>query len=292
MYRLNKSVKFLLLVPCTVFIIWGIHYAFEKSMDAVIAELRAEFRENAMETNTIAGEDNTGCNGFSANNDSTIEALSVLTKDEDNNSNSVFSYVISDVPHLYQMENYPTGCESVAAVSLMKYYGIDISVDAFIDYYLDTAGTPYYEAGILKGESPWNYFIGDPRTEYGFGCYATVIKKAMDRCLPEEFCTLYIENKSLYDISNEYVSKGIPVMIWATMEMKEPVNGDSWELSDGTIFTFIRPEHALLLIGFDNEKYYFSDSMSKDTVVSYPKACCERAFGGLGNQALVIVPKD
>ena len=30
---------------------------------------------------------------------------------------------LTDVPHVYQKDTYPTGCESVAAVSKLQYYG-------------------------------------------------------------------------------------------------------------------------------------------------------------------------
>lgn len=48
----------------------------------------------------------------------------------------ILSWVIWDVPHIYQYDTYPTGCESVSAVCALRYSGADISVDDFIDKYL------------------------------------------------------------------------------------------------------------------------------------------------------------
>ncbi len=38
--------------------------------------------------------------------------------------------------HIYQTDNWPTGCESVTAVMALNAAGIEISVDDFIDDYL------------------------------------------------------------------------------------------------------------------------------------------------------------
>ena len=42
-----------------------------------------------------------------------------------------------EVPYLDQSEAYPTGCESVSTVMLLQYLGYDISVDTFIEQYLE-----------------------------------------------------------------------------------------------------------------------------------------------------------
>lgn len=197
-------------------------------------------------------------------------------------------YYIKNVPHILQTEDYPTGCESVAAVSLMQFYGIDITVDEFIDSYLPQADRPFSDGDVLYGESPWDYFIGDPRSTQGFGCYSTVIFNAMTRSIPKGRSVKTERELSLEEIAEKYVAKGSPVLIWATMEMKDAYEGKSWTLPDGGQFTFICPEHALLLIGFDDDMYYFSDSLVGEDVTSYPKKRCEAAFDALGRQAIVL----
>lgn len=206
------------------------------------------------------------------------------------------THIIKNVPHIWQLEDYPTGCESVAAVSLMNYFGMDITVDAFIDGYLKCSGEPCYEEGILVGESPWESFLGNPRSVYGFGCYATVIERAsneyMEACTDGEYVLRVIYDMDLNELCENYVSHDIPVMVWATIDMMEPYQGDRWQLPAGSIFTFICPEHALLLIGYDDEYYYFSDSMADEAVVSYKKEACEAAYAGLYRQAIVISPMN
>lgn len=200
------------------------------------------------------------------------------------------SVLIENFPHIYQMLKYPTGCESVAAVSLMQFYGVNITVENFIDFHLPTADYPYYEDNVMYGESPWDAFIGEPYSDSGYGCYSTVIVKAMKSALPQNYEIRAIYNIPMTTLCSEYIDKGQPVMIWATMDMREPYEGKSWLLPNGETFTFICPEHALVLIGYDDKSYYFCNPQSEEAVVSYPKASCEIAYNALYSQAVIMKP--
>lgn len=203
-------------------------------------------------------------------------------------------YLLEHVPHILQTEHYPTGCESVAAVSLLQYYDVDITIDAFIDNYLLKKDTPYYRDGssMLYGESPWDYFIGNPYSESGYGCYSSVIETAMKKVVSEKYCIQNLSDMDLSVLCENYIAKGNPVMIWATMYMQTPREGDTWILPNGEQFTFICPEHALLLIGYDAVSYYFSDSLVEDAVISYPKGDCEVAYDALYRQAIAVLPVE
>lgn len=198
--------------------------------------------------------------------------------------------IIENFPHICQMMKYPTGCESVAAVSLMQFYGVDITVEEFIDNHLPTADYPYYDGDIMYGESPWDVFIGEPYSDSGYGCYSTVIVRAMKSAISQDYEISALYNLPMSALCSEYIDKGQPVMIWATMEMQEPAEGRSWILPDGETFTFIRPEHALVLIGYDDNNYYFCDPRAEETVVSYPKSDCETAYNALYSQAIIMNP--
>ncbi len=200
------------------------------------------------------------------------------------------SHVIAGVPHIYQGEAYPTGCESAAAAALLNYYGYDITVGEFIDRYLPQTDRPVDGGdGNLYGESPYEYFIGDPRSQNGFGCYAPVIEKAMNEYLDGTgAAACIVENADMEALAKKYVSVDVPVLIWATMYMDTPQAGKSWILPNGESFTFMRPEHALLLIGYDDDSYYFSDSLSESEITVYSRSDCLEAFDAQGCQAIVL----
>ena len=41
------------------------------------------------------------------------------------------------VPYLSQSPRYPTGCESVSSVMLLQHLGYEITVDEWIEHYLE-----------------------------------------------------------------------------------------------------------------------------------------------------------
>ncbi len=92
-----------------------------------------------------------------------------------------------DVPYISQKGKYPTGCESVSTVMLLRFLGFDISVDKFIQNYLDCRNFEMRD-GQLYGPDPKEYFCGSPYSEDDFGCYAPVICKALRKVF-SEVCT-------------------------------------------------------------------------------------------------------
>lgn len=192
---------------------------------------------------------------------------------------------LSDVPFISQVGTYPTGCESVSAVMACRYAGISISVDAFIDY-LPRASFRY-ENGKMIGWHPNNYFMGDPKSYNGFGCYAPCIEKAIRKFLPGGYTFQNTTGTSLSSLCHQYIDNGIPVVVWATMYMNPPTKGRQWYLQeDGSLFQWIGREHCLVLTGYDNQYYYFNDPLSGK--VKYTKFLVETRFSQLGKQSLVI----
>mgnify|MGYP002620986401 CR=1 FL=1 len=88
--------------------------------------------------------------------------------------------MILDVPYIDQNVKYPTGCESVSTVMLLQYLGYKISVDEFIENYLEQ-DTFEQRRGEQYGPDPRKMFCGSPYDEESFGCYSPVIVKALNR---------------------------------------------------------------------------------------------------------------
>ena len=190
-------------------------------------------------------------------------------------------YKIIDAPFISQLGTYPTGCESVSTVMALKYAGVDISVDSFIDDYLPMTGVPF---------NPRISFGGDPRTTSGFGCYAPVIEKAVNNLLSGWAPHLFaysMHEYSLEKICSHYIDNNIPVILWATMRMDPPRNGAVLQYQ-GESIQWIIPEHCLLLVGYDDEHYIFNDPQQTRPLTYYKKAAVETAYAGLHKQAIAI----
>lgn len=199
------------------------------------------------------------------------------------------------VPYVEMTEDFPTGCESSGAVMLLRYCGIDIGLDGFVENYL-TCSALKVKNGKLTGPTPYEAFIGSPREKSGYGCYAPVIAESILKVLSEKG-----QNAGKWEIKNltgtpiktleEYVSGGTPVLIWATNNMAEPTKGTTWRVK-GTKeeFTWKRGEHCLVMTGADEGNYYFNDPVRGEGI-SYEKSLVESRYKQLGSQAIAILPE-
>ena len=197
--------------------------------------------------------------------------------------------VLSDVPIIAQRPTFPTGCESVSAVIALQYAGVDISVADFVDKYLDKSSKFYNENGKRYGPDPYKVFVGSPRTTASYGCMAPVIKNAINKIIGSD---LTVEDKTGYSLPmlcKEYIDKGTPCIVWASIGMLATYKSASWTLEDGSTYYFPANEHCLVLIGYSRTHYYFSDPY-RGAHVKYSRSISEKRYAELGRQALVLVP--
>lgn len=205
--------------------------------------------------------------------------------------------VLIDAPFIYQGIDYPNGCESVSAVMALQTLGIDMDVDTFIDEYLDCGYTPIVGG---KGGNPNSVYLGDPRSVYGWGCYAPVIARALKKFVPEEdFRVWTLSGTPVETLCRTYIDRGIPVIFWATVGMIDssaPEHYAHWTMPTGKYISYNVYLHCLLLVGYDDEHYYFNDPLVQASggrkTVAYPKDAVDIAYGILGRQAVVIVPRE
>jgi len=196
---------------------------------------------------------------------------------------------IINAPHVSQMPDFPTGCEAAAAVMALRYVGMTTTMDAFVDVHLDKTpgGTPFNPN--VTPFDPDETFGGNPRSTSAYGCYAPVIRNAMNRVLPGSgYSAQVLSNVSLKNLCAQYIDNGIPVVIWATVNMAAPQPGDSWTYNGKTI-QWIRPEHCLLLVGYDGSSYIFNDPSKSQALTYYSKSSVETAYAGQHKQAVVIL---
>ncbi len=208
-------------------------------------------------------------------------------------------YVLTDVPVIAQYPNYPTGCESVSAVIAMRYAGSDISIDDFIDKYLQK-GNFYTKDGVTYGPDPRTHFVGSPRSENSYGCMAPVIENAMNAYYqdkeqevnadyPGKKRVVNATGTEMDDLCRQYIVKGIPCLVWVSIGMVEPYYSRSWNLPNGGTYRWLPNEHCMVLIGYDATHYYFSDPY-RGAIVKYARQLSSNRYAAYGKQALAILP--
>ena len=195
--------------------------------------------------------------------------------------------VLLSIPPLSQYPAFPTGCELIAATMALRYAGETVSPDTLADRYLSTSTDWYWWAGSYHGPDPCAHFLGNPRKENSYGCFAPVIYRMLTTYLGDDSRVADATGTPLPELCERFLDVGVPVLVWATMEMRPVKAGATWLLPDGTAFTWPAGEHCLLLVGYDEKSYYFNDPRT-GTCVAYEKAVCEKRYGELGMQALAV----
>lgn len=198
-----------------------------------------------------------------------------------------------NVEYIDQSVRWPTGCESVSTVMALRFLGLPITVDEFIEK--DLACKPLHEEnGVLYGPDPNKYFIGDPHKDDGsYGCYAEAIVDAINRTRKrypdfgwEPVNQTGTDVKTLVE---KYVQRGIPVIFWATMDMQPAYYYGEWVLEDsGKKLVWKSREHCLLLTGYDEESYIFHDPWKNNGIVHHPKKLVEERHEEMFSMAVAF----
>ena len=117
-----------------------------------------------------------------------------------------------------------------------------------------------------------------------------MIETALRACVDDSYTVSNLTDTSLEELCDQYIDNDIPVILWATIRMRETNPISSWYLSDGTRFTWPGNEHCMLLVGYDDTQYYFNDPYT-GKLVAYDKTLTEDRFAELGRQAVAVFPR-
>lgn len=229
------------------------------------------------------------CNKQTEKNSETIETTAAVTTVPE-------SYKISGVPVITQ-DVLKAGCETYACTMLLQYWDFDINEFDFVDNYLITRPVYYGYGGELYGPDMNSAYAGDIYTGYGINA------PAMAKCMNNYIKTTKSELKAyplsevpLETLCEEYILDNKPVMCWETTNMDEPYIKASWivdyvdenaKFEIGDTVSWMQNEHCMVLVGYDQNNYYFCDSVA-GKLASYDKKIAEERYSQMGMQAIVI----
>lgn len=187
---------------------------------------------------------------------------------------------ITDLTPVCQYPELPTGCEVTALAMVLQYYGFSADKCDLADNYLDK--------GAIGTVDFHTTFVGDPRSEYSYGCYAPVIVTAANKYLDEQDTELKAcditgtEFEELF----KYTEKNIPVLVWCTIDLKPGHYTTTWNI-DGKDIKWYSSEHCMVLLGRDRDNVYTADPTT-GIIKTYSKKLMETRYKELFKQAVII----
>ena len=191
------------------------------------------------------------------------------------------TYKIDNFPTYYQYPNYPNGCESAALYNLLRFYKINVSMSHLVNN-LKKGDSHHYENGVYYGGNPEIEFVGDPRYANGYGVYQKPIIEVANK-----FKSGMIDytGHSLDEVL-KIVKKGIPVQIWASVNMQNTNVCTSWIYKPtGEKIDWICRLHSVVIIGFNKKRVFVSDSYT-GKIESYNRKQLEKIYNLYGKRAI------
>lgn len=266
-------------------------YTNKKSKDEMLhksndsSSLIADLENEISVLNNILEENDNFLNELNSKRDSiTEEIVSVEEKikeiEELKATMASNSKYIDGVITVNQHPSYPTGCESVALYILLRYYGVNVSIDDIISS-LPKGDLPHLKNGKFYGANPEIEFVGSPLTEYSYGVYNKPIRDVADMFKRGAKTKTGMD----FDEVIKLVDQDKPVMVWATINMIEPYISSRWIDSNGNVVEWKANEHALVVIGYDTDNIIVSDPYT-GSIRYYDRSLFISRYNYLGKRAV------
>ena len=201
---------------------------------------------------------------------------------------------IENVPYYSQRSLLPTGCELVSAKMVLEYYsGEEVPIKEITDrvhcqYPQDIDGKPC-------APHPSQAFIGDPWDPTSYGCFAAVVCDMMNELLPEGYTAAETSGTPVAELAETYIPQGTPVLLWATIAMIDSYPHGGWYLADENgeptdeWYEWLASEHCLVLIGYDEDYYYFNDPYAWSGCTKFRRERVEMRHEEIGGYSAVVL---
>lgn len=189
-----------------------------------------------------------------------------------------------DVPVIRQYPELPRGCEVTSLAMLLRHYGIDTDkTELAAEMQMDPTPIAYNKDGSIRSwGDPNTGFVGDITLHSrGFGIYHGGLYPLLKEYVPS---AVDLTGRTFEELE-EYVGNGVPVLVWTTSTYKAPTHWVTWESPNGPIRTTFQ-EHAVLLVGYDEQYVYVNDPLSGKKQAKVPKDQFESTWTIMGKQAL------
>lgn len=203
-------------------------------------------------------------------------------------TNSVNSERIP-IPIIIQNPELPNGCEITSLTAVLNYYGLELSKTEMAKKYLPQQ--PFSNKdGEKYGADPNKAYTGSPFEKYAASyVYAAPIAEAAKKVISDHQLALKVSNMSNQSPEDiiEVVNQGIPVVIWVTLDLTEPVKKSGWIIEDSNKYhEMYKNLHSVVLTGIGEHTVTVMDPLKGN--VQYDKEVFFKSYEALGKQAVAI----
>lgn len=192
------------------------------------------------------------------------------------------SYVIEGFEAIMQEPELPTGCEVTALAEVLNYLGFDIDKVELCDNFMPVD----YEGAV----NMYYAYIGDPKSNNGFGCYAPVIVKTAYEYFESVDSPCYAVDITGTDFKYLLfqITQDRPVIVWTTMGQMETYPNYKWTAGNGEDMVFNDYQHCVAIYGYDLNAgvVYAADPLVGNT--TYEISRFETIYDIMYQQAVVI----
>lgn len=198
---------------------------------------------------------------------------------------STKSKVILDVPLIAQYPQLKFGCEVTSLTMVLQHAGVRVNKMKLAEQMIKDKDPLIKDknGNILHWGNPSHGFVGDVTGKTaGYAIFAGPMEKLMRIYLPDR--TVNLTGKP-FDALLQKVSEGKPVLVWTTGDYRIPDRWETWKHGHETIHTPL-DLHAVVLVGYDPERVYVNDPLSKRKAHPVNKQMFIRTWEIMGKQGL------
>ncbi|MEW9697874.1 C39 family peptidase [Paenibacillus sp. SI8] len=194
-----------------------------------------------------------------------------------------------DAPVVKQLPELPAGCEVTSLAMLLQFSGVNIGkMELAAEMPKDnTPATLQADGTISYWGNPNTGFVGDvTRKQRGFGIYHAGLFPLLKTYMPSAIDV----TDEPFELYEQQVASGIPVVVWTTIDYNLPYKWVTWDTPTGPLKTSYA-EHAVLLVGYDEENVYLNDPLKGSKQVQVNKAQFIESWSAMGKQGLTYLKK-
>lgn len=162
-----------------------------------------------------------------------------------------------DAPIIGQMPQLYNGCEVTSLAMLLQYAGINVDKMTLAKQVKkDITSIAFGEnRSIVQWGDPEEGFVGDiTGRKIGYGVYTKPIVSLMEQYLSGRVRDLTGDTRETLE---KYINIERPVIVWVTVDFGSP-KFITW-MKNGMKIKASFDEHAVLLVGYDEDNYYINN---------------------------------